>query len=160
MNHDPIKRLEHDHVHLSDQVNHLRDWIQQVLREEVAPEHLEPKFTATLIQLRDELFHHFAREEEGLFPFIIAQLPSLAEAIGSLESAHDRVCGSVSRMTYLAQQGPVVFSEQFEQMVALFARFDANYGKHARSESELLRTLAEQLNHQQREELYQILQEL
>ncbi|MBK7397369.1 MAG: hemerythrin domain-containing protein [Myxococcales bacterium] len=58
---DPIVSLEHDHVHLSKLVAEVR---RLLVGEPVDPEQLQGALTA----LRDDLFDHFGREEESLFP--------------------------------------------------------------------------------------------
>ncbi len=133
---DPIASLEHDHLHLSKLVADVRRLLGP--GEDCDRDQLVWALTA----LRDDLFDHFGREEESLFPYLRRALPDLAPALGELEAAHDRICGGVSRMLATLERGP--------QLHALFARFDSEYGAHAGRESELLRGLAGRLDDAQR----------
>jgi hemerythrin len=104
-----------------------------------------PELVGILAAIRDDLFEHFAREEEALFPYLHGARPELADAIAKLEGAHDRICGGVSRMIALAEQG-----ERLALLLQVFERFEAEYRDHARSESEFLRGLARLLTEEQR----------
>ncbi|MGZ3422057.1 MAG: hemerythrin domain-containing protein [Polyangiales bacterium] len=141
---DPLLALEHDHVHLSRIVADLRDMVPAS----------HPELVPTLLALRDDLFHHFAREEEALFPYLVQTLPDLKPAIAVLESAHDRVCGAVSRLCALADKGPSPLIAQ------LFERLDAEYLDHARKESEFLRGLAGRLSKEQRAHVRALIQDV
>ncbi|MBL8719345.1 MAG: hemerythrin domain-containing protein [Myxococcales bacterium] len=142
---DPIVSLEHDHVHLSKLVAEVR---RLLVGEPVDPEQLQGALTA----LRDDLFDHFGREEESLFPYLRSVLPELAPSLAELESAHDKICGGVTRMlAALHGGGP--------RPAAVFARFDAEYGDHARRESELLRGLDARLDPAQRAAVAAMLRE-
>src|SRR5688572_32711305 len=52
--------------------------------------------------LREHLFMHFAREEEGLFPFVVRCVPELDAQVTAMEIAHDTICGGLARMCQLA----------------------------------------------------------
>lgn len=140
---DPLLALEHDHVHLSRLVADLRAAFDAGGAD---PE----EATATLASLRDDLFEHFAREEEALFPYLMEALPDLRSAIARLEDAHDRICGAVSRLHAVVAKGSSALREQHALAEQLFRRFDADYIEHARHESEFLRSLAARLNEEQR----------
>ncbi len=140
---DPLLALEHDHVHLSRLVAELRAAFDAGTAD---PE----EAAATLASLRDDLFEHFAREEEALFPYLMETLPDLRSAIARLEDAHDRICGAVSRLHAVAAKGSSALREQHALAEQLFRRFDADYIEHARHESEFLRSLAARLNEEQR----------
>jgi iron-sulfur cluster repair protein YtfE (RIC family) len=140
---DPLVALEHDHVHLSRLVSDLRGAFD---RGDADPEDI----AGTLASLRDDLFDHFAREEEALFPYLMEVLPDLRSSIARLEDAHDRICGAVSRLHSVAVKGSTAFREQHALAEQLFRRFDSDYVEHARHESELLRSLATRLSPEQR----------
>ena len=80
---DPRVALEHDHVHLSRLVADLRTMIGE-LGSDSARHDLAEEITATLATLRDDLFEHFGREEEALFPYLMETLPDLRAAVDSL----------------------------------------------------------------------------
>lgn len=144
VSHDPVRALEHDHAHLSKLVADLRSMLRA----------LDPDashdIAGTLVALRDDLFEHFAREEEALFPWLASALPDLQPSIAKLEGAHDRICGALSRLVSLVSKGPEAMRVQQALIEHLFERFDAEYVDHARGESELLRGLASRLDERQR----------
>lgn len=147
---DPLLALEHDHVHLSRLVADLRATFDRgdVDHDELA---------ATLAALRDDLFEHFGREEEALFPYLMEALPDLRSSIARLEDAHDRICGAVSRLHSVAAKGSSALREQHALAEQLFRRFDSDYVEHARHESELLRSLAARLTEEQRARVHAIM---
>ena len=140
---DPILALEHDHVHLSRMVADLRSSFDRgdIDHDELA---------GILAALRDDLFEHFGREEEALFPYLMETLPDLRSSIARLEDAHDRICGAVSRLHSVAAKGSSALREQHALAEQLFRRFDSDYVEHARHESELLRSLSTRLSEEQR----------
>lgn len=153
---DPLLALEHDHVHLSRLVAELRHMVADVARNDPRPE-LQEEVCATLAALRDDLFAHFAREEEALFPYLAGAFPELRPTVAKLESAHDRICGGISRILAIAEKGDAALRDQRALAAQLFARFDAEYGEHARQESDFLRNLGPRLDDDRREHVRQIL---
>jgi len=145
---DPFLALGHDHVHLGRLVADLREMVPTS----------HPDLGPTLAALRDDLFHHFAREEEALFPYLVQTLPDLAPSIAVLESAHDRVCGAVSRLCALVEKSDV--KEPSPLIAHLFERLDAEYLDHARKESEFLRGLGERLSKEQRKHVRVLIQDI
>ncbi len=138
---DPLLVLEHDHVHLSRLVAELRQMTAELLAESPRAD-LSEEIASTLSSLRDDLFDHFGREEEGLFPFLTEALPDLGPAVARLEGAHDRICGGISRLHAIAATGDAGLREHRALVSQLFGRFDAEYVEHARQEGEFLRSLA------------------
>jgi len=157
---DAVQRLEHDHIHLNRMVAGLREAIQECLQGDREPIELRDDFEEFLGLVQEELFEHFEREETGLFPYIAEQLPDLKPVVDALEIAHDRICGVASRMEHMINQGDDTFDQSFDLLVALFARFDANFIKHAREERELLRSLTGRLDATQRAHVAKLLAEL
>jgi hypothetical protein len=139
-----LHRLEHDHSALSQAVSDLRTRIDS--------ESLGDEFIQELRAVADDLFEHFAREEEGLFPFIAEALPDQIGTLEELQVAHDRICGAAARI--LAVQKP-----ELGVVLPLFRRFDAEYTGHARREVEFLRSLESRLSESQRAALAKILAE-
>lgn len=157
---DAIQKLEHEHVHLNRVVESLRESIEAALRGEREVAELRDEFVEFVGLVEEEIFEHFEEEEGTLFPWVIEQLPDTANTIATLEVSHDRICGTAGRMSWLLTQGEATFESSFDQFVALFARFDANFTKHAREERELLRSLHARLNADQRRQLTELLRQL
>lgn len=157
---DPVQQLEHEHVHLNRMVASLREAVDETLRGERETSQLRDDLLEFIELVRDEIYPHFDREETGLFPYISEILPALRPNVESLAVAHDRICGVASRLEFLVSQDQEAFDASFDSIIALFARFDANYARHAREEQELIRSLAGQLSDPQRREVARLLAEL
>lgn len=132
---DPVRELTHDHADLNRRVLEVGAMI--------AGRRTEPDgaLVAHLSELREHLFLHFAREEEGLFPFVAEELPELAEHVNAMSIAHDAICGGLARMIHMAstEAKPIM-------LLNLFERFEAAYAQHATVEAELLRSLQGRLD--------------
>jgi hypothetical protein len=156
---DPIIGLEHDHSHLSALVTSLREALVAA-RAASDVNDLRFELSDALRLLRDDLFTHFAREEEGLFPLVLLELPDLTPIVATVVAAHDRICGAVSRMTYVLDKGGDGLGAELDALLALFERFDEAYTAHARDELELLRTLDRRLDGRQRVSVANVLKGL
>lgn len=156
-----LDQLEHDHLIVERVVDDLREGIQAALRGEVDALDLRDSFREFLSLADEELYEHFDREEQVVFPFLLANVPDAAESIRRLEYAHDRMCGAMSRMARIVTDlDDGDFLENFDGLVALFARFDANFGRHSREEIALFHTLGEQLDAEELATLKKLLAEI
>lgn len=97
-----------------------------------------------LVALSEDLFEHFAREEEGLFPFVVERAPDLAPAVASLIEGHDRICGAASRLLSLRDRPPT--ERAVDLAASLFQRLVDVYVEHSGRELELLAALAPRLD--------------
>lgn len=128
---DAVDGLAHDHADLNRRV------LDVAARLRALPADADLGAVApALVELRELLFLHFAREEEGLFPFVADAVPKLSDAIAAMETAHDTICGALARATALAMSGGGV-----AVVTQLFERFEAAYGEHAAAEARLLETV-------------------
>ena len=157
---DPLAQLEHDHQHLNRVVASIRESIADALRGDHDLVTLRDEFAEFIELVREELYSHFDREETGLFPYIGEILPDLRPNLDSLSVAHDRICGVAARLERAVDQDQAAFEAGFDGVVALFARFDANYARHARDEQELIRSLAGRLTLEQRRAVAQHLADI
>jgi len=142
---DPIGQLTHDHGELNRRVLSIGTQVRSLQR---APSSTTESLVTPLRELREHLFLHFAREEEGLFPFVTELLGDLADQIHGMEIAHDTICGALARMVHLAQTGSAL-----ALIAQLFDRFENTYAAHAQMEAELLAGLATRLDAEQRTRL-------
>ncbi|MEO8699824.1 MAG: hemerythrin domain-containing protein [Kofleriaceae bacterium] len=143
---DPIADLVHDHADLNRRVLDLGAIFDG--RSTRAP-------ADALQELREQLFTHFAREEEGLFPFVTDAIPELADRCSALAGVHDAICGVVARMSYLANANP-----DLAALRPFYDRFETTYTEHAKAEAELLRALEGRLDHEQRAALVALVRDL
>ena len=133
---DPVQDLTHDHADLNRRVLVLGARIR-AMRADASSDPL----VGQLGELREQLFLHFAREEEGLFPFVVEAVSDLGEQVTEMELAHDTICGDLARMFQLAST-----AEPVARIASLFDRFEHAYANHARAEADLLKTLDARLN--------------
>jgi iron-sulfur cluster repair protein YtfE (RIC family) len=106
---------------------------------------------STLTRVRDLVFIHFAREEEGLFPFLEDAAPDLRPSVEEMLAAHDTICGALARMVHVSTTDSVA------RMPVLFERFQTAYAQHARNEEILLSAVDRRLDAVQRDRLRALL---
>lgn len=139
-----LRHLAHDHADLNARVVRIAE---QLRKSKAAQDDL----AASLNELREHLFLHFAREEEGLFPFVADAVPDLADRVNAMATAHDTICGALARMCYLAAR-----KTSSRSMMPVFKRFEATYAEHAKVEREVLRELEKRLDAAQRRQLSEL----
>lgn len=106
-------------------------------------------------ELREELFHHFAREEEGLFPFVTDVFPEHAAQVETMATAHDAICGALARAYHLATS-----NADAAIVISIYNRFEQAYAAHARAESELFDELGAKLTLAQSVRLAELVRDL
>lgn len=152
---DPVAEFQHDHGSLNELVRALGALVRKADSDASAGQ--REHVANALSELREELFLHFAREEEGLFPFVSATLPDLHETVTRMVAAHDGICGTVARMTHIVSIGE---GDVTGQLAAIFARFETAYAEHARREYALLDQIGPRLSAEQRAELAELVRGL
>jgi iron-sulfur cluster repair protein YtfE (RIC family) len=143
---DPVEDLVHDHADINRRVLALGAAIRALDRND--GNGMALALVHRLGELRELLFLHFAREEEGLFPFVAEAVPELAGAVPTMAMAHDAICGGLARMYHLASA-----NADLTVLLAVFARFETAYASHADAEADLLRELTARLDLAQRTQL-------
>ena len=135
---DPLEAFEHDHRALNEQVLGLGRLLAELERGDL------PTVTAalaeSLVALRDDLFLHFAREEEGLFPYLAELTAEFEPAVTELISMHDEICGALARLVHVIQDEP-----RLDALLPLLDRFEMAYARHAQAELRLLESAAARL---------------
>lgn len=153
----PLSFVEHDHVKLSRQISALYAEVT-ALREAGAPiEPLADDLVQSLVTLSEELFEHFAQEEEGLFALALRRAPDLAPMVASLVDGHDRICGVAGRL--LALKGRAPTKGTIDLAASLFQRLVDVYAEHSGREIELLAALATRLDDEGRKEVEALIAE-
>ncbi|TMQ13008.1 MAG: hemerythrin domain-containing protein [Deltaproteobacteria bacterium] len=143
---DPVQELVHDHADINRRVLALGAAIRALDRND--GHGMAVALAGQLDELRDLVFLHFAREEEGLFPFVAEAVPELADQVHAMALAHDAICGGLARMYHLAST-----NAELAVILTVFARFETTYGSHAETEAELLHQLSRRLGPAQRARL-------
>jgi hypothetical protein len=150
---DPVQELVHDHADINRRVLGLGAAIRALDRND--GNGMALALVHRLGELRELLFLHFAREEEGLFPFVAEAVPELADQVQAMAMAHDAICGGLARMYHLASA-----NADLTVLLVVFARFETAYASHADSEAELLRQLGRRLDPAQRAQLAELVRGL
>lgn len=143
---DPIQELAHDHADINRRVLALGNAVRALDRDD--GDGMALALATRLGELRELLFLHFAREEEGLFPFVSETVPDLAEQIHAMAVVHDAICGGLARMYHLS-----VANAEIATIISVFTRFESAYASHAETEAKILHTLGARLDREQREQL-------
>lgn len=146
----PLQDFGHSHVLLGQLTRELAALLGG--NGSAGPE-IREKLPALASELRHELLEHFANEEEGLFPFIRQHFPHQCAAVDRLHAAHDIICGTLVRFSFLAERAGELSSDAR----LAFERFESAYGNHSREEAELLDNVARLLTPEQQQELEKLL---
>jgi iron-sulfur cluster repair protein YtfE (RIC family) len=150
---DPVQDLVHDHADINRRVFALGSTIRALDRD--GGNGMALALVTRLGELRELLFLHFAREEEGLFPLVAELVPDLAQQVHAMELAHDAICGALARMYHLAAA-----NADLPTIINVFLRFEAAYSSHAEVEAELLNALGSRLDPGQRARLSELVRGL
>lgn len=147
----PIALMEHDHVKLSRQIEALHRELRALAAASAPGGAMADDLVQALVALSEDLFEHFAREEEALFPFLLTRAPDLRDEVAALVEGHDRICGAASRLLALRDRPPSAGT--IALAVSLFQRLVDVYAAHSGRELELLGTLAQRLDEADQAEL-------
>lgn len=153
---DPLHELSHDHRHLSE----LALEVRALFGDGPLGDGERAELADAVARLHDELLVHFAREEEGLFPFVLERLAELGPRVETLRAGHDSVCGAISRLHHAIGHGAAASAGAEAGWRETFSRFESLYSAHAREEIAVLRDVAARLDAAARVELDAILEGL
>jgi iron-sulfur cluster repair protein YtfE (RIC family) len=151
---DPVQTFEHDRVRCSSLVRSLGEHRDVSRRKPFSRKQL----VGVIERLCDELFTHFAREEEGLFPFIVALLPDARRTVDRLVAAHDAICGRLSHLLLLTSQ--TCSDSDLAAFDELLTGFNDLYTEHTNTEMTLLQEIGERLDRTQRAKLRRLIRGL
>jgi iron-sulfur cluster repair protein YtfE (RIC family) len=146
---DPVHDLSHDHAEINGRVLAVAGLLKQ------SRPTADPNVALALDELRELLFLHFAREEEGLFPLVAEAAPALAAQVHDMAVAHDAICGALARACHLAQS-----LGETSALTTVYERFEHAYAMHARAEASLLSQLDQVLDAEQRNRLAALIEGL
>lgn len=124
----PLQELAHDHRELSGLLFALHEALARIERGTSKLEDELHEMTDGIEAFREALLEHFAREQEGAFPFVAMRLPAERTHVDELVAQHDRIAetlGNVVRDLHAAEIA--TWSEAL-------ARFDSLYAEHTKSE--------------------------
>lgn len=142
---DPIDQLTHDHGHLGALVHVVAGAVTRLQSAEGTSDEPIDELVHAVESLRDTLLLHFSREEEGLFPFVDAQVPGLTRQVADLLGDHDRVIDGAAELIRTAER-TVGRPTDVAVCVAAYERFVEVYAAHAQAEQALLRAVDDVLD--------------
>jgi iron-sulfur cluster repair protein YtfE (RIC family) len=153
----PSKTLENDHFRLGSEVAQLHDRITQ-LRADAASDAARTEVVPVIARLLEQLFAHFAREEEVLFPYLQSAGLLSPTQLAQLLSAHDRICGTAARIHGLAVASKLS-QDDLGLLFSLFERFESEFTAHSEFEGEFLANVASSLDSEHESHLAELLAE-
>src|SRR5262249_43907119 len=145
--------LVHDHADINRRVLALGSAVRALGRNDGSGMALA--LVSPIGELRELVFLHFAREEEGLFPFVAEAAPELADQVHAMAMGHGAICGALARRYPLASA-----NADLPAILAVFVRFETAYASHAEAEAELLHQLSARLDPAQRGRLAELVRGL
>jgi iron-sulfur cluster repair protein YtfE (RIC family) len=153
---DPVASFVHDHRELNRLVVAVAAALGRVVRGEGGLESERDEINDALSTIRDELLHHFAVEEEGLFPSLRSLCPDLAEDLAALEGEHGLVCAAADEVLGALQSA----SADASAIVRAFERFQQAYSAHAAAEAAALESASARLTDEGRAAIARAVQDL
>jgi iron-sulfur cluster repair protein YtfE (RIC family) len=138
---DPVHHFEHEHGRLTELVLDVRRLLPTAANRGRSTPRTRQQLAVRLEALSEELLRHFADEEEALFPFLRQRMPAQAAAVDRLMGAHDSICGSVLRLSYVVERESGSLDARRSELSTLFERFDRAFTEHSKREVALLRGL-------------------
>lgn len=124
----PLQELAHDHRELSGLLVAVHEALARIESGASKLEDEVHEMTDGLEAFREELLEHFAREQEGAFPWVAERLPAERARVDSLVAEHDRIAESINVVVKDLHTFDLVTWTQ------ALARFDALYAEHSKSE--------------------------
>jgi hemerythrin-like domain-containing protein len=157
---NPVGQFKHSHAALTERASDIRDLIRAQPSEGLPATITRKQLLVQLELLRDDLLQHFAREEEGLFPFVRQNLPKKSDAVDRLAEAHDTICGAIVRLVHTVRHDLQVLGKDHAALMAHYGRFESAYAQHSQKEAALFEELGRTLDERLRAELTEILEGL
>jgi hemerythrin-like domain-containing protein len=141
---DPIRELAHDHHDLNELLVAIHEALTRVDRGQSKLEDELHEIGDGVEAFREALLDHFAREQEGLLPFVLRHLPGVSARVEALVLEHDRIADELTHLIKelsSASGGPVPLGG----FRAALGRFEELYSVHTRSELAFLDEVATSL---------------
>lgn len=126
----PLKELAHDHRELSGLLVAVHEALARVQRGESKLEDELHEMTDGLEAFREALLEHFAREQEGVLPWLVTRLPDARAQVDQIFAEHDRIAEQLTVVVRALPAG---------DWSAALARFEALYAEHTQSENAFFR---------------------
>jgi iron-sulfur cluster repair protein YtfE (RIC family) len=123
-----LQELAHDHRELSGLLVAVHEALARIEKGTSKLDDEVHELTDGIEAFREELLEHFAREQEGAFPFISARIPAERTRIDALIAEHDRIAESINAIVR------EVHAFDVTAWGKALARFESLYAEHSKSE--------------------------
>lgn len=128
----PLQELAHDHREMSGLLVAVHEALARIENGTSKLEDELHEMTDGLEAFREELLEHFAREQEGAFPWVASRLPAERGRVDELVAQHDRIAESINAVVAeLRRHGDTSDLAAWRQALS---RFDALYAEHSKTE--------------------------
>lgn len=140
---DPILQLVHDHRELSGLIVAVHEALARIDRGQSKLEDELHEIGDGVEAFREALLEHFAREQEGLLPFVVSRLPAYRDRSDGLIVDHDRIAEALTKLasSLHALTGATLAAWKLE-----LARFEELYTAHSKTENAFLDEVARALS--------------
>jgi hemerythrin-like domain-containing protein len=129
---DPIESLAHDHRELNGLLVAVHEALVRVERGQSQLDDEIHEIRDGIEVFREALLEHFAREQEGILPFVLTLLPESSERVDRLIAEHDRIAEFVTKI--VDEVGRSDTADASARFRAALTRFDELYAAHAKTE--------------------------
>lgn len=109
--------------------------------------------------LRHAFSTHIAKEERGMFPYVIAHAPGLGKVVARLSASHELLSAALVRLEQVVHRTSPA-RRTSDTSKSAFERFLALYAEHELSEARFLRRVDARLEDAERRELAAIVSSL
>ena len=136
MSHQPLEG--HNIEHIADEHVNLRALLEEIRETLSRQEATCAAVAARLAELSEDLFSHFAHEEEGgYFSEVISVAPRLKDEVDSLLEQHPRLRQHLEQMLRHTEGG-TPSKQWWDEAQAQFEEFTARLVEHEKRENALL----------------------
>ena len=139
----PLQELAHDHRELSGLLLAVRDALARIERGQSKLDDELHEIRDGVEVFREALLEHFAREQEGLLPFVLTRLPNVGTRVDQLITEHDHIAEVLT--TLVKALGGVAAAGEVTTLRAALARFEELYASHSKAELAFLAEVADAL---------------
>lgn len=129
---DPIEALAHDHRELNGLLVAVHEALSRIDRKQSKLEDEVHEIRDGVEVFREALLEHFAREQEGVLPFVLSRFSDVESRIDRLIAEHDRIAECLNKLVVEVAQ--VDAESDTSRFRAELTRFDELYANHAKTE--------------------------
>jgi hemerythrin-like domain-containing protein len=140
---DPIRELSHDHRELTSLLLAVHAAIARIEKHESKLEDELHEIRDGIEGFREALLVHFAREQEGLLPFVAKEVPAMTSQSERIMADHERLAEVLTRV--VESLGTAESADALDSWSGHLSRFEELYSAHSRIELAFLQEIARSL---------------